>query len=385
MNTERGADHLTLTNPQTETTPPRARITPGTLWGEKGGVIMKGARVPGWPGHRAPIADHAVQKPVARPPLQNPTRNIRGVAHVGILMAVLNGNRRLAEQLDSIAGQDHENWHLITSDDGSGDNSKHQLEKFAKKHPVTNLDGPRRGAAQNFMSLIRAAPKILKDGAWIAFADQDDVWLKDRLSRGLAALAKENSNVPALYCSRTWVVDDALQSPRLSHPHARGPAFQNALVQNIASGNTILLNPAAAKLICAAAHETGDLALHDWWVYQLVVGAGGRIIHDPTPTLLYRQHSQNTIGANLGARAFLRRVGLLVRGRFRDWNDLHVAALMASGHHLTDRNRALLEDFNALRNSGFFGRLRRLPQVGLFCQTRRSTLALWLVAAVGRL
>jgi len=48
--------------------------------------------------------------------------------------------------------------------------------------------GPKRGAAANFLSLLRRAPERTPEGHWLAFSDQDDVWLPDKLSRGIAAL-----------------------------------------------------------------------------------------------------------------------------------------------------------------------------------------------------
>jgi len=305
--------------------------------------------------------------------------------HVAILMAVYNGAANLQDQLDSLAGQDHPDWHLISSDDASTDDSPALLEEFSKAHPVTCLAGPCRGGAENFMSLIRRAPDHGAPGHWLAFCDQDDVWLPDRLSRGIAALRSGDPEQPALYCSRTWITDEHLRNRRLSAPRPRPLSFRNALVQNIASGNTILLNPAAATLIEAAARKTGPVVVHDWWIYQLVTGVGGRIVHDDQPTLLYRQHAVNQIGANDTRSAQIKRIWQLLRGSFRDWNETNIKALSCVKPQLTPENQQALVAFADMRCGLLPARLVGLRRLGLYRQSLASTLALWVSVLLKRI
>lgn len=325
--------------------------------------------------------------------LQRPGTDVSRIAiereagQVLILMAVCNGADCLPEQLESIAGQEHENWHLLASDDHSLDKSAEVLQAFSVQHPghVTCFDGPRCGAAQNFLFLIRKAVDHLPSRGWLAFSDQDDIWLPERLSSGIAALEKYSNDEPALYCSRTWITDHHLEVRRLSDARPRPPSFRNALVQNIAPGNTILLNPAAAQLAAAAAAEVSDIVMHDWWIYQLITGVGGAVVHGDAPTLLYRQHAGNQIGANDRVRARLKRVCQLLHGDFRNWNARNIAALRASAHRLSPENRALLEGFAAMRARALPGRLLTMARLGLYRQSIPSQLALWLAAMLGRL
>ncbi|SNR72695.1 glycosyltransferase [Puniceibacterium sediminis] len=304
--------------------------------------------------------------------------------HIGILMAVYNGASHLREQLDSIAQQDHADWQVLASDDGSTDGSCSELDRFAAEHQLTRMEGPRRGnSADNFLSLIRRAGDHLPTGAWIAFSDQDDIWLPDKLSRGVAALRDLPDGRPGLYCSRTWITDETLSTRRLSMPRPRPTGFRNALVQNIASGNTILLNTPAAALVRAAAAEVGAVVVHDWWLYQIVTGAGGWVAHDDAPSLLYRQHGVNQIGANDTTLARIRRVRQLLRGDFREWNRINIAALTASAHRLTPQNRARLERFAEVHDARLWGRLTGLARLRLYRQSTASTIALWVSAFLG--
>ena len=313
-----------------------------------------------------------------------PAEPVASSPFVTILMGVYNGESDLPEQLRSIAAQSHSNWQLLASDDASTDESRALIEAFAGAHDALCLDGPCTGASSNFLSLIRRARDHAPPGHWLAFSDQDDIWLPDRLERGLTALAPFG-RTPVLYCSRTWITDAACRTRRLSAPRPRPPSFRNALVQNIAAGNTILLNPAAAELVEAAAHEVDKVVVHDWWIYQLVTAAGGQVVHDDAPTLLYRQHDDNQIGANDQLRARLRRIRQLLRGDFRDWNTVNIAALRASAPRLAPEHRALLEAFAALRDAPLPVRLARLSRLGLYRQSLASQAALWLAALLGRL
>ena len=307
-----------------------------------------------------------------------------GAPHVAILMAVRNGARFLPAQLDSISAQEHRNWTLVVSDDGSRDGSSEIVSEFAQRgHRVICLDGPRQGAGANFLSLVRRMQAHVPATSWLAFADQDDVWLPDRLARGITAL--DSVHGPALYCSRTWITDQGLKQRRVSPPRTKPLGFRNAMVQNVAAGNTILLNPAGARLASASAPVAGCVVMHDWWIYQLLSGAGAQLVHDDCPTLLYRQHSGNEIGANDGARAKLHRLRQLLAGHYQQWNGVNVAALSASGHRLTPENRALLAGFAAMRQAPLWRRPGALLRLGLYRQSCSGTAALWLAAMLGRL
>lgn len=298
-------------------------------------------------------------------------------APVLILMGLHNGAAHLAEQLESFAAQTHADWRLLASDDGSADATARVVGEFALGQPpgrVELVSGPCRGHAVNYLHMLRRLPP--DGGDWLAFSDQDDVWLPERLERGVAALRGVAG--PAMYCSRTLICSEDLGERRLSPPRPRRPGFRNALVQNIAAGNTILVNPAGARLLIAAAGRVQAAVVHDWWAYQVISGAGGLVLHDDRPSLLYRQHSGNAIGSNDGLRSKLRRLRMLHDGTMRRWTDVNLAGLLAISDLLGDEERALVQEFAALRQKG--GALRRLwrfLKLGLYRQTFASTAALW--------
>jgi len=306
--------------------------------------------------------------------------------HIGILLAVFNGAIHLDEQLSSLVNQTYVNWQLLAGDDASTDGGRSILEGFAAQqkgqNKVTLLEGPGEGAAAHFLSLIKRAPDHLPEGSWLAFCDQDDVWTEDKLARGVAALSEVASNTPALYCSRTWVVDYDLSRPRLSPHRPRPMGFRNALVQNVVSGNSLLLNAAATRLLLSATQHVEAVVMHDWWVYLLISGAGGYLIHDDEPTLFYRQHAANEIGANFGLRAKGNRLMRMLRGEFRSWNDANIAALIEVRGYLSPQAQADLDGFVAFRTASARQRILGLRNSGLYRQTRASTFALWVAAGL---
>lgn len=313
------------------------------------------------------------------------------VPAVTVLLGQMNGARFLEAQLASIAAQTRCPVRLIVSDDGSADHGPMLVRAFATRHPevaVTVIDGPGRGFAQNFLHLIRAAGPEATPGpvpAYVALCDQDDYWLPGRLARAVRQLEAVPEGVPALYGGRTMVCEADLTPRRPSALHARAPSFRNSLVQSIAGGNTMVLNRAAVELARAASFEARTIVSHDWWLYQIVSGAGGRVIYDPRPTVLYRQHDANLVGANNSIRGSAIRLAALMAGRFSRWNRINIAALRASAHRFTPENRATLEDFAALREAPLVSRLRLLARTGLYRQTWRGDIALWLATLLKRI
>ena len=291
-------------------------------------------------------------------------------------MAVRNGARFLPEQLDSLRDQAGPPLALLWRDDGSQDGSGGIIADWAACNGAAarQVEQPagRLGAARGFLALLAAAPD---DAAFFAFCDQDDVWLPDKTARAVAALAAVPAGLPALACARQRLVDATLRPLGDSTLPSRPPGFGNAIVQNIATGCTIVLNPAARALLLAAPPPPAG-SMHDWWAYILVTGAGGRVLFDPEPALLYRQHGANTIGADPPLPARLRRA--LRRGPrgFTAMVGAHLDSLAAVEPLLAEEARRVLGLLRGMRGRGPLGRLRLARQAGLYRQSRVQDLAM---------
>lgn len=300
-----------------------------------------------------------------------------------ILLGTYNGEKYLPEQLASYEAQTHDDWALYASDDGSTDGTLDILAAFKAKwgDRVRVESGPRRGFARNFLSLVSRP----RDGAaFYAFSDQDDVWDPGKLARAAAALRAAGMASPALYCARTRYIGPAGEPRGESAPFTMAPGFRHALVQNIASGNTMVLNAAA---LAAVAPTTPDLdaPFHDWWVYLVVTGAGGRVICDGEPAARYRQHRGNVLGENKSWRAMGARLRMFLDGTFRDWTARNLSGLERARDILTEENRAVLKDFQDARRGAFPSRLRALVRSGVRRRTFLESAALYAGAAFNRI
>lgn len=304
------------------------------------------------------------------------------MGHVAILMGAYNGERYLTAQLQSFLAQSYENWSLHVSDDGSSDGTQLLLQDFQNENdrPVKVVDGPQRGFCHNFLSLLCSA-EIEAD--YFCFSDQDDVWHADKLSRALSWLRTQPANVPALYCSRTHLVDDGGNSLGFSPLFTRAPSFSNALVQSIGGGNTMVMNRAARE-VCQQAGCV-DVVSHDWWVYIATAAVGGRVYYDAQPSLDYRQHGNNIVGSNMSWQARLERVKMLKRGRFKQWGAQHLRALQSIVPLMPERNQAVLTEFERVHHGNLLSRLAAFRDGNFYRQTRLGNAGLLAAALFNKI
>jgi glycosyltransferase involved in cell wall biosynthesis len=292
-----------------------------------------------------------------------------------ILLCTLNGERFLSEQLDSLERQTFKNWTLIASDDGSSDQTKSILHDFRKSFEpgkVKIVDGPRRGAPANFLFLACGKNLVSE---YYAFCDQDDVWEADKLARAIDILERVGTGVPALYGSRTSLIDEIGKMTGLSPLFHKPPTFRSALVQNIAGGNTLVFNQRARELLAFGGADV-NVPSHDWWLYQVASACGGHVYYDTYPSVRYRQHRQNVIGSNMGFAARMRRLRMLRQGRFRHWAGLSVAALARLRPRMSPENQKIFDLFCKARHRPLLQRAAMFARTGVYRQTLLGNLGL---------
>ena len=302
-------------------------------------------------------------------------------ADVTILLATYNGARWLDEQLGSILAQ---RWagviNVLVLDDGSTDGTLAVLAGWQRRWErgaFTVEAGPQGGHSANFRQLVLRART---GSAFYAFCDQDDVWLPEKLEQAAAAIGDRDE--PALHGTATTLVDADGRVVGRSPTFSRPPTFRNALVQSIAGGNTMMMNAAALSLMQEGCARTGFLA-HDWFSYLLVSGAGGRVTYADRPTVLYRQHGGNAVGAQVGSRATLARLRRLAGGAVRGFNDRNEVSLRACRSLLSDEARETLDAFASARRAPLAQRLGLLRASGVYRQTAAGQVGLYVGALLG--
>jgi glycosyltransferase involved in cell wall biosynthesis len=306
------------------------------------------------------------------------------MATIGILLCTLNGARFLPRQLASIEAQSLADWRLFVSDDGSVDGTAAILADFGRRvgaERVTSRRGPGKGFVANFLSLA-CAEDLGCD--YYAFADQDDIWEPDKLARALQRLAQLPEDAPTMYCSRTRLIDADGRDEGFSPLFNRPTGFSNALVQNIAGGNTMVFNETARRLLVQSGPDV-QVPAHDWLLYLLITAAGGRVIYDPYPTVRYRIHRENLIGSNMGWHNRGLRAMLLLRGRFRQWTDQNIAALARILPRMPAENRRIFELFRRARGEWLIRRTIDIIRCGVYRQTWMGNLGLVVAVLTRRL
>lgn len=303
---------------------------------------------------------------------------------LAVLMATYEGEQYIADQLKSFDAQDVADIKLIVSDDSRSDSTRDAILRHTRdlaSLKVEFLRGPQAGFVENFRSLIL---NCATDAEFYAFSDQDDIWLADKTKRSLDWLRTQSSNVPALYCGRTCMIDQhGAETGRLSPLFPRAPAFENAIVQSIAGGNTMTMNRAALDLLKRSLSK-GIPISHDWWTYIIVSGAGGAVKYDPQPLTLYRQHDGNLIGENRSYLAKIARMKMVMNGTWRDWQDTHIALLDANVDELTKEAQASLQALKQIRNRSALGRLSWFRRSGAWRQTTAGSASLYFAVLMGR-
>jgi len=217
------------------------------------------------------------------------------------LLAVCNGMPWLPEQVESILMQESVDVRIVVSDDGSSDGSADWLaSRIAAGDPIELLPTlpPSGSSAANFRRLIRDAD--VSDDELVAFADQDDRWRPEKLARQAELLAAGAAAVS----SNVLAFDETGATHLVRKDWPQRP--WDFLTEGPGPGCSFLLSPVAFALVRAAVDTIPSAALadfHDSLVYVIVRAAGHRWRIDPTPTLDYRQHEGNVLGANHGRRA----------------------------------------------------------------------------------
>ena len=203
---------------------------------------------------------------------------------VSIAVAVYNGEKFLVQQLDTLLGQTYQNMEIIVSDDGSSDGTWAILETYAAKHAnffIYRNEGP-RGIKRNFEHALKHCK-----GDLIAFSDQDDIWMLDKIEKLVAHIGDH-----ALIYHNSLFVDPEGRSLNTTistdlNPY-RGNDPRAFLLWNTVSGHALLFRRGLLELALpfpAARH-------HDWWL-AFIAAANGGIQYLDEVLVHYRQHEQS--------------------------------------------------------------------------------------------
>lgn len=291
---------------------------------------------------------------------------------ITILLSSYNGSQYLPEFLASLEDQTYQDWNLIIRDDGSLDNTLNILREFQQHYSdrVKILhDDMNSGAKASFGKLIESA---LQNPEWkyLMFADQDDVWLRDKIALTRAKMelmVKEfGKNVPLLVHTDLSVVGEKLHilaqsmwSYQNIDPHLDTLNF--FITQNLITGCTMMINRSLAQMASPIPYEA---IMHDWWI-SLVASTFGHIGIVSQSTILYRQHGSNDTGAkNYGWNHIYNR--FLTRPTLDKYFIQAKAFFDIYGEQLNASHQRIFKDLAEWEKAGFWKRRWLIIRYGLW-------------------
>ncbi|MFR7397284.1 putative polysaccharide biosynthesis protein/rhamnosyltransferase [Streptococcus milleri] len=285
---------------------------------------------------------------------------------VTILMSTYNGEQFLAEQIESIRQQTYTDWQLLIRDDGSKDRTREIIQDFCQKDNRIHFVNPdsveNLGVIKSFFHLLKHQMSDV-----YFFSDQDDVWLPEKVEMQLEEAIKYDDNQPLLVYTDLKVVDQELNVVhesmiRTQSDHANTELLQE-LTENTVTGGVSMINQALADLWTG--QEEYDLLMHDWYL-ALLAAAFGHLVYINRPSELYRQHSNNV----LGARTLRKRMQNWIRPYIlfaKYWKliqDSQEQAKNLLALPLTTQNKEMIENFVTIMEVPLTERYKRLRKYG---------------------
>lgn len=271
---------------------------------------------------------------------------------VSVALATYNGGKYLRAQLDSIYDQSWTDLEVVASDDASTDDTVSILEEYRHRFGLEyEVNGKNVGLVKNFEKAISRCR-----GDFIALADQDDVWLPDKLENLFAAIGGAS-----LVYSDAYLVDrDGHRLPGTLIENSgvkpvAGNAFEYFVCNTCVTGCTVLFR---RNLLETALPVPVCETYHDWWL-AVVASRHNGVVYLPTPLVNYRQHGGNDTGANVKT-PLLKRLAAHLTGRterekrryyelLRDRASAYLA--MSSRLRLSEKEIAFLHDLACYADS----------------------------------
>lgn len=205
---------------------------------------------------------------------------------VVVVMSTYNGERYIRQQIDSVLSQDVPNLSVVVRDDGSKDDTAQILQGYAQRGDIRLICGDNEGYVRSFFDVLAAAGEF----DYYCFADQDDIWMPDKLSSAIKLIQESASSGPVLYCSDLFFCDEFCKNPQRSDLNLIGLNGQRMIYETICFGNTMVFNRQMRDV--ATVGGPTDVFSHDWW-FGLVACSLGTLVWDKEPHLLYRRTGNN--------------------------------------------------------------------------------------------
>lgn len=236
--------------------------------------------------------------------------------NVAVLLAAYNGEDWLEEQVASILEQDEVDVTVYVSLDKSSDKSREIIERLSTVHKnvIFLREGKFGSAGKNFYGILKDS-NIPMGCDYYCFADQDDIWLKEKLCQAIALMERTVSSGYSSNVTAFWS-DGRKKLIKKSYPQKKW----DFLFEAAGPGCTYVLDRKLfqefVKFVTISPIPVETFEAHDWLIYAYARSKNYQWIIDEKSLMLYRQHQNNQVGANNGLRAYVKRFKQVFSG---DW------------------------------------------------------------------
>lgn len=245
---------------------------------------------------------------------------------VSVAVATYNGARFIKQQIDSIINQTQKVDEIIISDDGSSDNTLEIVCKLSKSKEAVGIDfqiitdNPRHGYCGNFEYAIKHCT-----GDYIFLADQDDVWLPDKVESVIGVFEV----YPHLQC--VFHKEKKIDKFNNPLPNSNNIAFTQGIITQKDYLEMSVSKPLCAGMVMCISKQLLDIAMpfpqisgfHDQWLMFCALCDGECYYLDRTLTL-YRCHENNVTAKYYGSlRERIRKAKKRVK-EYRDFDNTFI-------------------------------------------------------------
>lgn len=214
---------------------------------------------------------------------------------VNVLISTYNGEKYIKEQLESILNQSYENIKIFVRDDGSTDKTLDILKEYEQRGKIALFTGDNLGFGRSFMTLL----KLAKDGEYWAFCDQDDIWMKDKITWAVEWLKQQDDAVPNMFHSAFYLTDEDMKIEGEYLPPSRHYTFKMAITECLHMGFSTVINKTLRDYMLKA--DIDNLSSHDHWA-ELIVMKFGKVKFDERFASYHRRLTYSLSGTSFRAR-----------------------------------------------------------------------------------
>ena len=211
---------------------------------------------------------------------------------VAVLLSTYNGEKYIGAQLHSILTQSYKNLVVVVRDDGSKDKTVKIVKEYMENNDNIKLvEGKNLGFIKSFFELLK-----IEQADYYAFADQDDIWLPNKISLAVESLDKLDDSVPNMAFSNSDYYDVNMNFMKVGEK-GKTYSFLNSLYECVSQGMTMVINQKTKDIVLD--YMPDRVFFHDWWVYMICTGMGN-VAYDDVTTVKYRRDGKNATAEGEG-------------------------------------------------------------------------------------